>query len=54
MWGWMLVMAVVVALAAILGFTAVVAVSATLAKFLFLVVLAGFLATIVMGISRHA
>jgi uncharacterized membrane protein YtjA (UPF0391 family) len=54
MWSWMLAMAVVVILAAILGFTGIVAVSSLLAKLLFLVLLAVFLATIVMGISRHA
>jgi uncharacterized membrane protein YtjA (UPF0391 family) len=51
---WMLAMALVVTLAAILGFTGIVAVSALLGKLLFLVLLAAFLATIVMSISRHA
>lgn len=54
MWIWVLAMAVVVILAAILGFTDIVAVSAVLARVLFLVMLAGFLATIVMGVSRRA
>ena len=51
---WMLSMALVVILAAILGFTGIVAVSSILAKLLFLVFLAAFLTTIVKGISRHA
>ena len=51
---WMLAMAVVVVLAAILGFTGIVAVSSILAKVLFLVFLAVSLATIALGISRHA
>jgi len=54
MWRSLLALAIVVILAAILGFTGIVAVSAVLAKVLFLVMLAAFLATIVMGVSRHA
>ena len=54
MWSWMLALAMVVILAAILGFTGIAAVSVVLAKTLFLVMLGAFLATIVIGISRHA
>ena len=54
MWIWILTMAAVIVLAAILGFTGLVASSAVLAKVLFLVLLVAFLATVVMGISRRA
>ena len=54
MWGWVLAVAAVVGVAAVLGFTGIVAISAVMARTLFLVLLAAFLATIVVGISRHA
>jgi len=54
MWVWVLAASIIVALAAVLGFTSLAATSAVLAKTLFLVCLAAFLAMIVKGVSRHA
>ena len=54
MWPWMLAITLVVVLAAILGFTNLVAAPAAIMKLLFLMLLAAFLITIVMGVSRHA
>jgi uncharacterized membrane protein YtjA (UPF0391 family) len=54
MWTWLLAVAIVVILAAVLGFTSLAATSAVLAKTLFLICLAAFLAVIVKGVSRHA
>jgi uncharacterized membrane protein YtjA (UPF0391 family) len=50
----MLAMALVVGLAAILGCTSLVVAPAAIMKLLFLVLLAAFLITVVMGVSRHA
>ena len=54
MWPWMLAMTLVVGLAAILGFTSLVVAPAVIMKLLFLGLLAAFLITVVMGVSRHA
>jgi len=54
MWPWMLAMTLVVVLAAILGCTNLVAAPAAIMKTLFLLLLAAFLITLVMGVSRHA
>ena len=54
MWGWVAITALVVGVAAILGFTGIVAITAATAKVLFMILLAAFLATVVIGISRHA
>jgi uncharacterized membrane protein YtjA (UPF0391 family) len=50
----MLAMTLVVTLAAILGCTSLVAAPAVIMKLLFLALLAAFLITVVMGVSRHA
>jgi uncharacterized membrane protein YtjA (UPF0391 family) len=50
----MLVMTLVVVLAMILGFTSLLAAPAAIMKLLFLVLLAAFLITVAMGVSRHA
>jgi len=54
MWTWLSTLAIVVILAAVLGFTSLAATSTALAKTLFLVCLAAFLFMIVRGVSRHA
>ena len=51
---WLLVVAIIVILAVLLGFTTLAATSAVLAKTLFLICLAAFLFMVVRGVSRHA
>jgi len=54
MWIWILTIAIVTGLAAVLGFSSLAATSTVVAKTLFLICLAIFLALVVRGISRHA